>query len=78
MQEGYVAPENFEVPATKEAAYTKKKKEHYNLGTLKCEAQGLISNKKSKGALKFFQTLCSSNIFHFIHLAVFQKVDAQF
>ena len=38
---------------------------------------GLNSNKKSRGALKFFQTLRSSNISHFIHIAVFQKVDAQ-
>ena len=38
--------------------------------------QGLISNKRSMGALKFIQTLRSSNISHFIHPEVFQKVDA--
>ena len=41
-----------------------------------CPKQGLISNKSSVGALKFFQTLRSSNVSHFIHLEVFQKVDA--
>ena len=40
--------------------------------------KNLISNKKSKGVLKFFPTLRSSNISHFVHLAVFQKVYAQF
>ena len=40
--------------------------------------QGLISNKKGRRALNFFQTLNSSNISHFIHLEVSQKVDVQF
>ena len=31
--------------------------------------QGLISNKRSMGALKIFHTLRSSNISYFIHLA---------
>ena len=51
---------------------------------LKCHShyltvnQDLISTKKKQRSPKIFQTLSSFNISHFISLAAFQKVDAQF